>query len=207
ASNFYVSGRATFAELSEARFNLLQIATLSPASAELIISNAVLSSDTLHVGAGANGPPGTVDQYGGTMQVTGTNAMTVFPSSAYNIYGGSLRAPRLLLYGGSNSFYHGAGNSSQFIISGGLVHVDSLGSESTNFQLQAGQLATRDMSVIDGIFIQSGGLSTVGSRGVPVRGFAHYLLAGGTLLSTNVRIGTFDGYGEMNQSGGVHTNS
>src|SRR5437867_8270598 len=63
------------------------------------------------------------------------------------------------------------------------------------------------MSVIDGIFIQSGGRSTVGSLGVPVRGFAHYLLAGGTLLSTNVRIGTFDGYGEMNQSGGVHTNS
>src|SRR5436190_3481308 len=207
ASNFYCSGNATFAELSQASFNLLQIGQLAPANAELVISNAFLSSDTLLVGASANGPPGKVNQYDGANQVTGTNGMTVLPSSAYNIRGGTLRMPRLLLYGGSNSFFHGAGNSAQFIISGGLVQVDSLGSESTNFQLQAGQLEAGDMSVIEGTFTQSGGLSTVGSLGVALRGSGHYLLAGGTLLSRGVRAGTFDGFGELNQSGGVHTNS
>src|SRR6185436_70459 len=100
ASNFNISGRATFAEYSVAAFQRILVGAIT--KGELTISNATISSDTLSVGD-PSGTPGVVNQYSGVNNVTGTNVLWINPYGAYNLYGGTLIAPATAAGGGTNS--------------------------------------------------------------------------------------------------------
>jgi hypothetical protein len=201
ASNFYCSGRATFAELSVATFKKLQVSAVPPASAELVISNAVISTETLYLGVlGATGRVGIVNQYGGTMQATGTDSVNVLTNSIYNLQDGTLLARRINVYGGAVPY--------NFRMSGGRLEVsDGLWMSTAGFQLHGGELQAPEIGVVAGPFTHTGGRNTVGYLGIAYWGWANYLLSGGTLISSNVSVGRWDGFGTFDQSGGVHTNS
>ena len=198
ATNFYCKGRATFAESSMATFNKLQVSAIVSTNAELVISNAAITAAAFYVGVpGSNGPVGRVKQYGGTMHVTGEAGMEVESGCVYDLSGGTLRAKRIDVHAGN---VHMSG--------GRLKLSDSLWMYSgAHFQLQGGQLEAPEIGVVVGWFTHTGGLNTVGYLGVAYFGpSAAYALRGGTLISSNVSLGSLDAWGTFNQSGGVHSN-
>jgi hypothetical protein len=203
ASNFNVSGIATFAEQSMATIGTLWVHGGSTLPAELNISNAVISSDAFLIGSQSGmGGIGTVNHYAGTNRVTGPNGLYVTDGSTYDLSNGTLIARSAQI----------ASGGAQFNMANGFVQIDGrILLVNGTLSMQGGRIEAGEINTMTGRFTQSGGSNIVANIGVAYasqfQGAEHFL-SGGTLVSSNVSVG--DGFmvtGTFEQSGGIHNNS
>jgi hypothetical protein len=202
ASTFINGGRALFGDEAVATFGTAHIGHGSGGPGELIISNAVISSDRMIVGYGGGG---TVNQWGGTNRVIRgevREGLNVEYSGVYNLRGGTLEAARVDIFNSSAS--------PPFTVSGGIMRAPGGIGAARDFLLEGGRLETSRIEFLrDGQFRQTGGKNVSGAILLPGIDYvgATYVLTAGTLESSSVVLGpTWGGRGYFDQTGGAHTN-
>lgn len=201
AGTFNNGGRAMFGDEAVAKFGTANIGHGS-GPGELIISNAVISSDRMFIGyAGAS----TVNQYGGTNRVLRgefRNGLVLEYAGAYNLKNGTLEAERVDIFNSTAS--------PAFTVSGGLMRVPGGIGAALDFLLEGGTLETGWIEFFrSGRFRQTGGNNVVGGIRLPAMDSvdATYLLTGGTLKSFSVVLGAnWGSRGYFDQTSGAHTN-
>jgi hypothetical protein len=201
AGTFNNGGRAMFGDEAIANFGTANIGHGS-GPGELIISNAVISSDRMFIGYGGES---TVNQYGGTNRVMRgeiREGLVLQYSGRYNLRNGTLEAERVDIFNSSVS--------APFTVSGGLMRVPSGIGAGQDFLLEGGTLETSGIEFLRaGQFRQTGGNNVAGTILLPKMDYldARYVLSGGTLKSTNVVLGAYWGSrGYFDQTSGAHTN-
>jgi hypothetical protein len=201
ASTFNNGGRAMFGDEAVANFGTAYIGHGS-GPGELIISNAVISSDRMFVGYGG---ASTVNQYGGTNRVMRgafRNGLVIEYAGAYNLKSGTLEAQRVDVFNSTAS--------PAITVSGGLMRVPNGIGAAWDFLLEGGTLEAGWIEFLRaGRFRQIGGKNVAGTILLPGTDYldATYVLSGGTLKSSNVVLGAYWGsQGYFEQTGGDHTN-
>ncbi len=203
--NFYLSGPATFSESSTVSFSKIEIV-----GTEMDLTNSSLTADLLNLEF-----TGAVTQSGGSNRVS---SLQLSDGSAYNLNSGTLVANSLDLQS-----LDGAGVA-QFTMLSGHMDVQGLmrlgyaaayvAKGSGEFSMEGGRLHSAELKLVNGSFTQTGGTNVTLKINLPEASYgnADYFLSSGTLTSSNVLLGngspfTSGGYGNLTQSGGVHSNS
>ena len=208
ASNFLLSGSATFAEQSAATFSNIVVGV--SAAGNLTISNAGIHAASMVVGREQRGE---VNQYDGSNLLD--SGLTVNCSSTYKMSGGLLGVDSLTV-----ADLDCPGWETPFVVTGGAMVVSNtiklgrypiaLGEARGRFALNGGHLQAPRLEFENGVFTQDGGTNEIQIINMPSPagfGWADFQLGGnGVLISDQVIIGSHSA-GNFVQSGGVHTNT
>jgi hypothetical protein len=208
ASNFSVGATAQFLESAASFTNgVVGMDTTS----ELDLTNSFFSASALQLGGWQPSSKAVMNQSGGTNQI---GTLAIYPGSDYTLSDGGL------LIGNALEMHTiGKLGDARFTQAGGEANFDSagnvLGSNPNTFarlSLSAGNFQTRNLSMNNGSFVQTGGTNLVGVLLLSPNVFTSgsYSLSNGFLLSSNFTAG--DGNGNepprsvFTQTGGIHTN-
>jgi hypothetical protein len=206
AADFEIDSPALFANESTLSARSMTI------NSGLTLSNAFASVDTLRISTDA-----TLNQFGGNSVV---DDFSLDAGATYTLENGSLDTEHIFLDSDAIDFPLSDGTAT-FIQNGGDVTADFIFfgtslSEMGEYDLHGGNLSASVLSFRNGSFSQTGGTNTLAvvrfPTARPTFSQAHYSLAGGLLVSSNLTLGVANypeapSPGYFVQSGGVHTNS